>query len=248
MKVLIVEDEIDARKALVHLLNFLFPDLQIVGETGSARVAKALILKLKPNLVFLDVRLEDGSGFDVLNHCSSVDFHVIFTTAFSDFALNAIKYNAVDYLLKPINPDELKTAVEKVKKIVENVKKIKEKEIELEKLKTVIKKNKELRITVTTAEQTFVLPISDIIRLEADGSYTTLVTTTNRIIASKNIKYFQNILPEETFLRPHQSHLINKNFIEKVNKNGSLLLSNKEEIPVSYRKKSIIRKILRNRI
>jgi len=241
MKVLLVEDEIDARKALAHLLNFLFPDLQIVGKTGSAKIAKTLILKFKPDLVFLDVRLEDGTGFDVLNHCSSVDFHVIFTTAFSDFALNAIKYNAVDYLLKPINPDELKMAVEKVKKI-------KEKEIELEKLKTVIEKNKETRITVKTAEQTFVLPINDIIRLEADGSYTTLVTTTNRIIASKNIKYFQNILPEETFLRPHQSHLVNKNFIEKVNKSGSLLLLNNEEIPVSYRKKSIIRKILKNKI
>jgi len=241
MRVLIVEDEIDARKVLVYLLKFLFPDMQIVGETGSVKKAKALINKLQPDVVFLDVRLEDGSGLDILNNNSTFELNVIFTTAYSDFALNAIKFNAIDYLLKPINPSELKIAVEKVKKI-------KEKEIELKKLKTVVEKNLDFRITIKTAEQTFVVPVSDIVRLEADGSYTTLITTENKIIASKNIKYFQDILPEEFFLRTHQSHLVNKKCIIKINKNGSLLLANNDEVPISYRKKSIVRKLLNNKI
>jgi len=241
MKVLIIEDEIDARKVLVYLLKFLFPDLQIVGETGSVKEAETLIKTLRPDVVFLDVRLEDGSGFDILNNCSSFDFNIIFTTAYSDFALNAIKFNAIDYLLKPIDPTELKIAVEKVKKI-------KEKEIELKKLKNVVEKNLDFRITIKTAEQTFVVPVSSIIRLEADGSYTTLITTENKIIASKNIKYFQDILPKEFFLRTHQSHLVNKNSIVRINKNGSLLLINNEEVPISYRKKSIVRRLLNNKI
>ncbi len=242
MKVLIVEDEIDARKVLQYLINELFPSLQIVGQTGSVSEAKQLILTSHPDLVFLDVQLEDGTGFDLLNDCSALGFQVIFTTAYSNFALNAIKYSAIDYILKPVNPDELKRAVEKVIKI-------KEKEVEYEMLKTVVKKQQNTaKISINTAEQTYMLPIDDIIRLEADGAYTTIITRDKRVVASKNIKYFENILPANLFVRPHQSHLVNKSFIAEINRRGKLLLLNNEEVPISFRKKSMIRNLLKNKL
>jgi len=243
MKVLIIEDEIDARKVLHYLIQELFPSLQIVGQTGSVRKAKEMIRSLHPDIVFLDVQLEDGTGFDLLNNCSHNGFQIIFTTAYSKFALNAIKYSATDYILKPVNPNELKQAIEKVTKI-------KRKEKEFEMLKTVVKNNKKnpYKITIKTAEQIYMLPIDDIVRLEADGAYTTIITRDKRIVASKNIKHYENILPEDIFIRPHQSHLINKNFIGEINKNGKLLLINNEEVPVSFRKKSMIRNLLKNRI
>jgi len=240
MKVIVIEDEINARKVLIFLLNQLFPDMQIVGEAGTVSKAKELVLSQQPDLIFLDIELEDGNGFELLDQCNSVKFHTIFTTAYSEFAINAIKHSAVDYLLKPINPQELKDAVEKVEKKLQ-------KDLTLKNLQTEKKQAQPgKKITIKTAEQTFVIPTKDIVRLEADGAYTTVVTINNTIIVSKNIKYYQEVLKEDNFFRPHQSHLVNKDYILEFDKKGRLLLSNNDIVPVAFRKKAMIRKMLKN--
>jgi two-component system LytT family response regulator len=242
MKVIIIEDEIDARKVLSYLIKRLFPEIIIAGETGSVSQAKKLIVFHQPDLIFLDVQLEDGDGFDLLKQCAVENFYTIFTTAYSDFAINAIKYSAVDYLLKPINPEELKTAINKVQEKISNALDIKKLKIEVENKQGL----QEKKITIKTSEQTFVIPIKEIVRLEADGAYTTIVTTKTTIIVSKNIKYYQNVLQDENFLRPHQSHLVNKDYILEFDNKGNLLLSNNDIIPVAFRKKAMIRKMLKN--
>jgi len=241
MKVLIVEDEIDARKVLVYLIKQFFPEFEIIGETGRIDITKKIITQHNPDLVFLDVQLEDGTGIDLLEDCSMLGFYTIITTAYSDFAIDAIKYSVVDYLLKPIIPEEFQKAVKKVIKR-------KKLEIEIKQLKDTIVQNheKEEKIIFKTSEGTFLFPVKDIIRMEADGSYTKIVTTERVIIVSKNIKHYQEILPESHFVRTHQSHLVNKLHVLEMTKSGDLLLSNNETIPIAFRKKSYIRGLLKN--
>ncbi len=238
MKAVVVEDEINARKVLIFLLKELFPEIDIVGEAATITKAKKLIKNKKPDLVFLDVQLEDGTGIELLKQFKKIDFQIIFTTAYAEFAIKAIKFNALDYLLKPIDPDELKTAV--LKAIDRN-----------EKLKEIstLKKNQEdlehKTISINTSEQTFLLPVNEIIRLEADGSYTKIITTEDKIVTSKNLKFYEAKLPDNIFIRTHQSHLINKKFISCMTKDGFLRLSNHEQIPISFRKKSLVRSLLK---
>jgi len=241
MKVLIVEDEIDARKVLVYLIKQFFPGFQIIGQVGSVLESKKMIRKQNPDLVFLDVQLEDGTGFDLLKGCSDYRFYTIFTTAYSRFAIDAIKHSASDYLLKPIDPEELKKAVDKVIKL-------REREIEIRHLENIYYNNmdKDERITIKTSEGTFVIPVHEIIRMEADGAYTNIISVNQNIIVSKNIKYYQEILPDKMFIRSHQSHLVNKAHIVKMTNKGNLLMSNNEQVPVSFRKKSILRNLLKN--
>ncbi len=241
MKVLIVEDEIDARKVLRYLLHQLFSDIQIVGEATSVEDAKIILDQENPDLVFLDIQLEDGTGFDLLSQLKDINFSVVFTTAYNNYAIKAIKFDAIDYLLKPVNPEELKIAVQKVRNYLQKLE-------AMQQLQSVFQKSIQATniITIKTAEQTFLVPEEDIIRLEADGAYTTIITLDNTIVTSKNIKYYQKNLPETLFIRPHQSHLVNKKHIIGLNKAGELILSNKEVVPVAFRKKSLIRNLLKN--
>ena len=240
MKVLIVEDEINAQKVLIYLLREFFPELDMVGIAAGITEAKKLIEQNHPDLVFLDVRLEDGTGLELLQQLENINFDVIFTTAYSNYAIQAIKFGAADYLLKPIVPNELKEAVLKIKH--------KRGKVRIETLENAPNVQKdEQTITVKTSDQTHLISVCDIIRLEADGAYTNILTTEQTIIASKNLKFFERILSKDIFVRTHQSHLVNKNHIKTFHKGGSLEMSNQEMVPVSFRKKSIVRKIFKNK-
>jgi len=240
MKVLIVEDEVNAQNVLMYLLREFFPELDMVGIAAGITEAKKLINQKHPDLVFLDVRLEDGTGLDLLQQLENINFDVIFTTAYSNYAIQAIKFGAADYLLKPIVPNELQEAVLKIKH-----KRGEEKFKSLDNFSGVQKD--EQTITVKTSDQTYLISVFDIIRLEADGAYTNIITSEQTIIASKNLKFFERILSNDLFIRTHQSHLVNKNHIKNFHKAGSLEMSNQEMVPVSFRKKSIVRKILKNK-
>ncbi len=240
MRVLIVEDEIDARKVLIYFTKQLFPEIVIVGEAASIIQAKQLIISKKPDLVLLDVRLEDGNAIDLLKQLKTIDFQIIFTTAYADYAIKAIKFDAIDYLLKPINPDELKVAILKAQKQYEQ-------QLELSKLKHEQATDNNTTIAIKTAEQTYITPVTDIIRLEADGSYTSIITIKNTILASKNLKFYERVLSEKCFIRTHQSHLVNKRYITGISKDGFLQLSNQESVPISFRKKSNVKNWLKNK-
>ena len=239
IKTILIEDELNARAGLHKMLKILSPTIKIIGETGFVNEAVRLIKIEKPDLVFMDVELENGTGFDILKQLSTIDFKIIFTTAFSQYAINAFKFSAIDYLLKPINPTELEDAIKRSISSITNDK-------EHKKLIAVLKNNiekKEQKIVLKTTEQRHVIFVKDIIHLEADGAYTNFITTTKKIIVSKNIKYYQDLLGD-SFIRCHQSHLINSTHIMGIDKNGFLQVSNNDLIPISTRKKTEILQLM----
>ncbi len=232
---IIVEDEIGVRSALKKMLKLMHPGMKIVAETGSVSEALVLLKDHKPELVFMDIELEDGTGFDILNQLEDIDFKIIFTTAYSEYAIKAFKYSSIDYLLKPVDPMELKGAVERAFLSLDG-------EREHRELLEVLRNNIEKRppkIVLKTTEQRHIIDVENIIRLEADGAYTSFVLKNKRIIVSRNIKHYQNLLGED-FIRCHQSHLVHVNHIKGVDKQGSLMMSNGDLVPISTRKRSEI--------
>jgi len=235
---IIIEDELNVREALKKMLNIIAPSIYVVAETAYISEAIDLIRLHKPKLLFLDIQLEDGTGFDILNKLDSMDFNIIFTTAYNKYAIKAFKYSAVDYLLKPIDPLELENAIKRATKQIKS-------NNEHQELLNVLQGNintKETKIVLKTTEQRYIFKTKDIIRLEADGAYTLFVTTDNKIITSKNIKYYQNIL-DNTFVRSHQSHLINKKHVKSI-KNTNIIMVNNDIVPISTRKKTEIIKLI----
>jgi len=235
---IIIEDEINVREALKKMLSIIAPEIYIVAETAYVSKAIDLIQLHKPNLIFLDIELEDGTGFDILNQLEKINFNIIFTTAYNQHAIKAFKFSAIDYLLKPIDPLDLENAIKRVTENIVNTK-------EHQELLKVLQNNtdkKEPQIVLKTTEQRYIFKTKDIIRLEADGAYTLFVTQNNQIIVSKNIKFYQNIL-DENFIRIHQSHLINKKHVKGV-KGYNIILSNNDIVPISTRKKTDIIKLI----
>jgi len=233
IKAVIIEDEVNVREGLKKMLKIVAPQITIVAEIGFVSKALTFLSTQSVDLVFIDIKLEDGTGFDILEQLETIDFNVIFTTAYNQYAIKAFKYSAIDYLLKPIDPIELQEAIQR------SIKTIKHQKEHLELLE-ILKNNinkKDKKIVIKTTEQRYILNVTDIIRLEANGAYTLFVTKSKNIIASKNIKYFQEIL-DSSFIRCHQSHLINTSHILEINKNGSILLSDNNIVPYSTRKKS----------
>ncbi len=234
MTAIIIEDEILVSNALEKMLTLIDPTIKIVGVASHVEDAVEKITTLQPDIVFLDVELEDGTGFDILKKLDSTKFKIIFTTAYNQYAINAFKYSAVDYLLKPIDPTDLQDALIRAKTAISNAK-------EHQKLLTVLNENlekKEKKIVLKTSDQQFVMKVEDIIHLEADGAYTNFVSSKLKVIISKNIKFYQNLL-DDNFIRCHQSHLINIKHVLGI-KNGQLRMSNGDMIPISTRKKSSI--------
>ena len=241
LRTLIIEDEINVRSALKKMLAILEPTVEIIGETGYVKEAVKLILLEKPDLIFLDIELEDGSGFDIINQFKDIDFKIIFTTAYNQYAVTAFKYSAVDYLLKPVDPLELKEALKKTILAINDKK-------EHQELLAILKNNidnEAQKLVLKTADQRYVLSVKDIIRLEADGAYTNFICKDQKIIISKNLKHYQGLL-NDNFIRCHQSHLINSSHIVGLNKAGFLQLSNQDTVPISTRKKSEIIQIIKD--
>ncbi|UII28784.1 LytTR family DNA-binding domain-containing protein [Fulvivirga maritima] len=239
IKVVIVEDEINARNSLKKLLSLLNSDVDIVGETGYVSEALELLSTQEVDLVFLDVRLEDGTGLDILEQLEDISFKIIFTTAYDQYAINAFKYSATDYLLKPLDPLELDEAIKKAQSSIENEKQRQEL---LEVLKNNLAK-REAQIVVKTTEQQYILKLQDIVRLEADAAYTVFITTESRIIASKNLRHYQEMLSED-FVRCHQSHLVNMKHVKSLYKGKFLKMTNDDLVAISTRKRADIISLL----
>lgn len=229
-KVVIVEDEINALEALKGILFLLKKQVEIVGEFPSVKESAKYLSKNTVDILFLDIELEDGNSFDLLKQLDELNSEIIFTTAFSNHSLEAIKANALDYILKPIIPEELSTAIDKA------IVRIKNKEL----LKQVSFDTKIL--TIRSSNNLHRIPMSEIILITADGSYTKIKTDDKEILASKNIKYFEDILKEWNFIRPHQSYLVNLKHIAHYSSDGEIILNTKEKVPVSFRNRKYIAK------
>lgn len=241
-RIAIIDDEFNVRELLKKLIDILYKDIEIVGEAASIMEAKKMLNATQPDIVLLDIELEDGTGFSLLDQLESIDFKLVFITAFNQYAIKAFKYNAIDYLLKPISPEEFKNTLDRVKDQV-----FKENEIQL--LLTQLKEGENFeykKIVINTVKEKHIINIEDILYCESEGAYTNIVTKTLTILASKNLKHFQELLPEFQFIRPHQSFLVNKKVVISI-KDNTLLLTSKIEIPISSRKKAEIKNILLKR-
>jgi len=226
-KAIIVDDLPLAIASLKADLEDLHPEIEILDTATGVMDAAKKIKKHNPNLVFLDIHMGDGDGFDLLEIIQSESISVIFTTASEDHAIKAFQYAASDYLLKPVDPELLTKAIEKLKNKVTQPEN---------------KKNKSQTITLNTQEEIRLVNTEDIIRLESMGNYTTFyLSDKSKVLVTKTMKDFEKIL-SSNFIRAHQSHLVNLNHVKAYVKTegGYLELKNGKHVPVSFRKRSSV--------
>ena len=239
IKALIIDDEEDCIEGLQNLLvsghkNFVV----VIGSAKSVRDGIEAITLLRPDLVFLDVQIGEKTGFDLLRALPEIDFEIIFTTAFEKFALQAIKFSALDYLLKPIDVDELDAALMKL--LNAESRKITADKIDLLLQNTQKSDGLFKRIIVPTISGFEFIEIGNIIRCESDNNYTTIYfKDEQKMLVSKTLKDFEELLSGYSFFRIHNSHLINLSYIKSYNKGkgGSVILTDGSEIEVSSRRK-----------
>jgi two-component system LytT family response regulator len=240
LKCIIVEDEEHSRKYLSSLLAKYCKELIILDEIATVNNAILSIEKNKPDLVFLDIELGGESGFAILEALNGkVSFDIIFVTAFQEYAINAFKYAAVSYLLKPINLEELQESIERIKQIRTKINTQKQIDFLLEMIKRQQKTHD--CIAVPTFEGFTFIKISDIIRLEADGSYTMVYfKSTEPILVCKNISYFEELFTETCIIRIHKSSMVNIQFVKKYIKHngGHIVMADNTKIKVSERKRA----------
>ncbi len=233
---IIIDDEQKGRIALKQKLQDYCKDVQLTGEAENGEEGMKLIEKNKPDIVFLDIEMPRMDGFEMLLRLPDKNFHLIFTTAYDQYAIKAIKYAAFDYLLKPIDIEELKSAISKISSLphIHTEKKLATLDENLR------GKNVFNKLAVHTLEGLLFFNISDIIHLEAQSNYTVIYfSNQHKITASRTLKDFEELLPPETFFRPHHSHLINLNYIKRYIKGdgGQIELQNGAYVDVSRRKK-----------
>lgn len=240
LKAIIIDDEKSARETLAGLLSIYCEEVKIIGEAASISSGIDIIQKNNADLIFLDIKMSGGTGFDILEKLPQIDFEVIFTTAYDRYALKAIKFSALDYLLKPINPDELTAAIEKVKK-----RKHEHSDIYMQNVRGLNEQfknpgNKLHRITLSTSNGLMIVELKDIIRCEGYKNYTTFYLSNQlKIVVSKTLKEYENLLDPDDFMRVFQSHLINLNYVKRYIKGlkGRVEMADGSVLPISREKK-----------
>lgn len=244
MKVVVVEDENKTRDTIVGILTDYCPEVTSVSEAHDVKSGLEVISDILPDILILDVSLEDGTSFDILQQLNHTDFKIIFLTAYEEYAIKAIKFSALDYLIKPVNPKEFIEAVSNAAKSLEKD----QTELKLNALLSNIDSiSKEVKkIVLKTAESIFLINVQDIIRCEADDCYTNFfLTDGKKILVSKTLKEYEEMLCDYGFFRSHQSHIINLYFIERFDKHagGTIFMKDGSQIPVSSRKRDALLKI-----
>jgi two-component system, LytTR family, response regulator len=240
LRSIIVEDEKNNRETLKSMLLEFCPGVEVMGMAASVPEARDMIHRLKPELIFLDIELQTGSGFELLEPAGSVDFDVIFTTAYEQYAIKAIKLSSLDYLLKPIDIEELQQAVEKAIQKKHTHTHSDQIEVLLSHLKT--KPAPPRKICLATSEGLEYIATQDIILCEANGSYTTFYVKDGiRIMVSKNLKEYESLLEGLDFMRVHNSYLINLREVKKFIKadGGSIIMQNGHQVSISPKKRQL---------
>jgi two-component system, LytTR family, response regulator len=237
LKVIIVDDELQGRNNLLYLLKSFCPEVDVIGKAGSAADAKKMIYKLHPDVVFLDIGMPKVNGFELLESLTEINFLLVFVSAHAEFGIQAVKANAVDYLLKPISIKELQNSIKKLIEIRNNKAKHPA-------------NNKNCphdKIIISHFTGFSIIDVCDLIRLEADNNYTNLYLRGNaKVTASKTMKHFEEMLPEEKFFRVHRSKIVNIDFIKELSyeDGGLLVLKDGVKIPIPKNKlHSLIEKV-----
>ncbi len=239
IKAILVDDERNNRLALNKLIEKFCPQVTVVAECDSVESTLSVLEEMSADVVFLDVEMPGKNGFDLLAHYNyQCPFEIIFTTAYSQYAVKAFRFSALDYLLKPVDPEELIRAVHKLSlKISEETK---TKQFELLEQKITNKDLAKKQLAISTLEGIYFASLDEIIHVDADSSYTKIYLTTNEMImSSKPLKYFEELLEDYDFVRVHQSHIINLKLIRRYVRGdgGQVIMMNGTEIEVSRRKK-----------
>ena len=245
LRALIVEDEHHNQEVLRKLLERYHNDIQIVGMAEDVEEAILAIEKNKPDLIFLDIELKMKSAFDLLNRVDCTGIDIIFTTAFEQYAIKAIKYAAIDYLLKPIDIDELSEALKTVRNKVMN--KV-DNYVQIQTLLANLKQPN-TRLTIPTVEGYDFIPIVDILYCQADGSYSVFLTKSGKkIVSSKSLKYYENLVISEQLFRVSKSYIINLNYVKKFVKGKSpyIVMDNEVSISVSPYTKSALLDLIKH--
>lgn len=236
----IIDDEQDAVDFISSIVSEYCPGLEVKGKANNVKTGIEIIKDVKPDLVFLDVEMPNGTGFDLLTHFPEKTFEVIFITAFNHYAIRAIKFSAVDYILKPININEFIESVDKVIAKRKNNPLTGQENIEalLENIRT----THPTRLVIPTSDGREYLNPQDIIRIEADRSYSWFFLIGKRkILVSKHLKEFQDLLSDRNFFRPHNSHLINLDFVKKYVRidGGYIEMADGSQVPVARNRKDL---------
>jgi len=248
IKALIIDDE---QHCIDRLVKLLIPSheeiVHVIGSAASVEDGIKKIALLNPDLVFLDVQLEDKTGFDLLKSIPEIKFEIIFTTAYEKFAIQAIKFSALDYLLKPIDADELNLAL--LKLLNENSRRSTTKKIDILLQNIQVNNPNPQKIIVPTINGFEFIDIENIIRCQSEINYTTIfLRDKQKLVVAKTLKEFEELLTDHQFFRVHNSHLINMLFIKSYHKGkgGSVKLTDGTEIEVSSRRKEEFLKKIKN--
>ncbi|MDG1332350.1 MAG: LytTR family DNA-binding domain-containing protein [Crocinitomicaceae bacterium] len=245
-KVLIIDDENRTRALIAKMIDSFGLDVEAIAEGENVQSGIKAIEKHNPDIVFLDIQMPDGTGFDVIRSIENKSFEVIFITAHEEFAIKAIKFSALDYLLKPVDAVELKAALEKAILTVDGNSKD---STQYEALNTNIQSNEKRRLVLKTQESVHVVELGQIIRCEADRNYTSFFLLDNKkILVSKTLKEYETLLASHNFLRVQQSHLINIDYVDRYDKKngGAVVMKDGSEVPLSPAKREVFFKRLEN--
>jgi two-component system LytT family response regulator len=240
LRTIIIDDEQDAVEFISSIIKEYCPQLEVAGKANNVTEGVNAIKILKPDLIFLDVEMPNGTGFDLLTYFPEKDFDVVFITAFNHYAIKAIKFSAVDYILKPININEFIEAVDRVVNKRSNSHFSGNENLRA--LFENISTYHPTRLVIPTSDGREYLHLKDIIRIEADRSYSWFFITDNRkILVSKHLKEFQDLLNESNFFRPHNSHLINLDYVKKFVRldGGYIEMVDGAQVPISRTRKDL---------
>lgn len=247
LKAVIIDDVEQVRCALAADLAEYCPDVVLIGEASSVATGVQLVTRMKPDLVFLDIQLQDGTGFDVLTRAGKYDFKIVFTTGLDSYGIKAIKFGALDYLLKPVDPDDLVCAVEKAKDVLTSSSVGERVGVALETLHRHQPEGGKQRIALNTAERVHIVALEEIIRCESQRNYTLFHLTGGRhILVTRTLKEFDEMLDGLGFFRAHHSHLINAAHIREYVKldGGYAVMNDGSEVTVAVRKKDALLQML----
>jgi two-component system LytT family response regulator len=237
LRTLIIDDEEHVRESLADMLKMHCPGVKVVGQAEGVKTGLSSIESLHPDLVLLDIKMKDGTGFDLLKKLDNIDFKIIFVTAFDQYAINAIKFSALDYLMKPVGSTELKEAVDKADEVIQ---------YEIDKQLDALASNLQgegqsgKKIILKTHDNIYLVKVKDINYIESDGRYSNIyLVSDKKIVVTKNLKQYHDMLGDLGFYRVHKSYLINLEYIDRFEKGdgGSVILENDARIPVASRKR-----------
>ncbi|MBS1604759.1 MAG: response regulator transcription factor [Bacteroidetes bacterium] len=248
IRTILVDDEIDSIRVLQRLLEEFCPMVSIVGTASGLDTAMPLIRAAKPDLVLLDIEMAQGNAFDLLNQLQPIAFQVIFVTAFDNYAIRAFKFSAVDYLLKPVDADDLRNAIDRVGRAQSGHSSV------VDRMRTLLEnvgvmQLSQQKMAVPTLTGLIFIAVQDIIRFEAKGSYTSIcIHNDEPVMATRTIREYGEILPESIFFRIHNSHIINISRIRKYHKGrgGSVEMEDGSVIEVATRRRDeFLRRLLK---